>query len=52
MTGTMQNYARKHVIAIDKLNFQFKMINLLPDQVKEKPEDGCYIHGMFLEGAK
>lgn len=52
LTGTLQNYARKHVIAIDKLSFEFKYLDLEPTDVKEKPEDGCYIHGLFLEGAK
>lgn len=53
MTGTLQNYARKHVIAIDKLNCNFKFIDTMtPDQVTTKPDDGCYIYGLFLEGAK
>ena len=52
MTGTLQNYARKHVIAIDKLSFEFKYLEIEEQDVKEKPEDGCYIHGLFLEGAK
>jgi len=53
VTGTLQNYARKHVIAIDRLSFEFR---ILDDKsfadVKEKPKDGCYIYGMFLEGAR
>lgn len=52
LTGTLQNYARKHVIAIDKLSFEFKYLDLEPHDIKEKPDDGCYIHGLFLEGAK
>jgi dynein heavy chain len=52
LTGTLQNYARKHVIAIDKLSFEFNYLTIQPDDVKEKPEDGCYIHGLFLEGAR
>jgi len=23
-----------------------------PDEVKEKPEDGCFIYGLYLEGAR
>ena len=52
LTGTLQNYARKHIIAIDKLSFEFKYLDFTEQQVTEKPEDGCYIHGLFLEGAK
>lgn len=52
LTGTLQNYARKHIIAIDKLSFEFKYLDLEPQDIKEKPDDGCYIHGLFLEGAR
>lgn len=49
----MQNYARKHVIAIDKLNFVFKIIDdKLHTDIQEKPEDGCYVYGIYLEGAR
>ena len=41
LTGTLQNYARKHIIAIDELTFQFKIYDDISYQdVKEKPEDG------------
>jgi dynein heavy chain len=53
LTGTLQNYSRKNKIAIDRLNFSF---NIKDDRtykdIKEKPEDGCYIYGMYLEGCK
>jgi len=49
LTAVKQNYARKYVIAIDKLAFDFEMKG---DRPTEKPEDGCYIRGLFLEGAK
>ena len=52
LTGTLQNYARKHVIAIDKLSFEFKYLDFDHTEVTEKPEDGCYVHGLFLKGAK
>ena len=53
LTGTLQNYARKHIIAIDELTFQFKIYDdISPQDVKEKPEDGCYVYGMYLEGAR
>jgi dynein heavy chain, axonemal len=41
------------VIAIDRLQFQYNMIdNRTYHDIKEKPEDGCYIYGMYLEGCK
>ena len=49
----MQNYARKHKIAIDRLSFEFRILDDKSyTDVKEKPSDGCYIYGMFLEGAR
>jgi dynein heavy chain len=41
------------VIPVDKIafNFEFKD-DITPSDVNEKPEDGCLIYGMFLEGAK
>eukprot|EP00345_Euplotes_harpa_P017525 CAMPEP_0168340266 /NCGR_PEP_ID=MMETSP0213-20121227/13968_1 /TAXON_ID=151035 /ORGANISM="Euplotes harpa, Strain FSP1.4" /LENGTH=143 /DNA_ID=CAMNT_0008346483 /DNA_START=150 /DNA_END=578 /DNA_ORIENTATION=- len=53
LTGTLQNYARKHIIAIDELSFQFKIYDdISPQDCTQKPEDGCYVYGMYLEGAR
>ena len=53
LTGTLQNYARKYKCAIDLLTFEFHILDQITvDKVQEKPEDGCYVYGMFLEGAK
>jgi len=52
-TGTLQNYARKNIIAIDELDFDFKMYDELQvSQVTEKPEDGCFCYGLYMEGAR
>lgn len=52
-TATLQNYARKHIIAIDELKFDFKIIDEYSlNEITEKPDDGCYIYGMFMEGAR
>jgi dynein heavy chain len=49
----LQNYARKHVIAIDELSFEFKIYDEVTHQeITEKPEDGAFCHGMYLEGAR
>jgi dynein heavy chain len=52
-TATLQNFARKHIIAIDELEFDFKIIDEYSlSEITEKPDDGCYIYGMFMEGAR
>jgi len=54
ITGTLQNYARKHNIPIDEVAFDFKVMT--EKEMKKaddtKPEDGAYIRGLFMEGAK
>jgi len=53
LTGTKQNYARNHSIAIDKLAFEFCILDTKkPSDIKERPKDGCYVYGMLLEGAR
>jgi len=53
LTGTLQNYARKHIIAIDRLQFKYEIHDDKSyKDIREKPGDGCYIYGMYLEGCK
>ncbi|CAF4763844.1 unnamed protein product [Pieris macdunnoughi] len=49
LTGALQNYARKHVIAIDTVAYAFEP---LPGPPAKKPDDGCCVRGLFLEGAR
>ncbi|KAF4803390.1 hypothetical protein TURU_015827 [Turdus rufiventris] len=52
LTGTLQNFARKSVISIDTISFSFKVMKESVKELKRQPNVGCYIHGLFLEGAR
>lgn len=54
VTGSLQNYARKKTIAIDKINYKFTFLDHLssPKDVSHKPEFGCFVYGLYLEGCR
>jgi dynein heavy chain, axonemal len=50
ITGTLQTHARKHKVAIDKLQFSFKVMKEIdPQKIQKSPENGIYVNGLFLE---
>jgi dynein heavy chain len=52
LTGILQNYARRRQISIDTISYGFEWINKAVDDVREAPPSGCYIYGMYIEGAR
>jgi len=53
LTGVKQNFARKYVIAIDKIDFEFEILGKAEHADTSKPApDGAYINGLYLEGAR
>merc|ERR1719265_2790287 len=54
-TGAMQNYARKFNEEIDLLSYKHVMMDHIKnpkEELTKSPEDGVYVYGMFLEGAR
>lgn len=52
LTGTLQNYARASKVPIDELVFDFAVVSDVAVDSLEPALLGCYIHGLFLEGAR
>lgn len=57
----LQNYARKHSYPIDTVSFGFEVLDSLRTSGRAStggagsitaPEDGCYVRGLFVEGAR
>jgi len=52
LTGTLQNYARRRQISISTVSYVFKVQTGTHEDVKEAPPNGCYVYGLFVEGAR
>jgi len=54
-TAVMQNFARAHKFAIDRIDFDVHVrddVALDGNDIAEAPPSGCYMWGMFLEGCR
>ncbi|KAG8342491.1 P loop [Trypanosoma vivax] len=52
LTGILQNFARKQRVSIDIVSYGFEWMSVSPSCIKGPPEIGCYVHGIFIEGAR
>jgi dynein heavy chain len=57
ITGTKQNYARKHKLPIDTVDYDFEVLRpdlceVIKDGTAPGPDDGAYIWGLFVDGAR
>ncbi|KAI8825055.1 dynein heavy chain and region D6 of dynein motor-domain-containing protein [Fimicolochytrium jonesii] len=52
ITATLQNYARRYTIPIDELGLNFEVLKINASEVTEAPQDGVYVTGLYLEGAR
>jgi dynein heavy chain len=53
LTALIQTTCRKKGIALDKATLYTDVTRMKsPEEVKQKPEDGCYVYGLYLEGAR
>ncbi|XP_020606105.1 dynein heavy chain 1, axonemal-like [Orbicella faveolata] len=52
LTGTLQNFARSSSISIDVITFDFEVMKKTEADLTARPSNGCFIRGLFLEGAR
>jgi dynein heavy chain, axonemal len=52
LTGAAQNYARRYIIPIDDVVFDFHMLPKDATAYPTPPDNGVYTDGFFLEGAR
>ena len=53
LTGALQNFARKYVYPIDSCSLEYIFQQQgLKEKEWQQPEDGVYIYGLYMEGAR
>jgi dynein heavy chain len=54
LTGVLQTHSRSHKLPIDTIKFRTHVTQFAtPDQISgDIPEDGVFVHGMYVEGAR
>jgi len=54
ITGTLQNFARKYKIPIDRAEYDYRVLTSSEQELAKvkKPEDGAYVKGLYMEGAR
>lgn len=51
-TSVLQGHSRANMIAVDALSFEFNIEDTDdPQEMEEPPEQGIYVHGLFMDGA-
>ena len=52
MTANLQNHARKYGLPIDTVSLSQLMMSEPLEDLTAQPADGCYVHGLFVEGGR
>jgi dynein heavy chain len=52
LTALLQTTARRNGVAIDTLSWEFPVMKQAVHSLTAPPEEGAYVRGMFLEGAR
>jgi len=52
MTGTLQTFARKYMVAVNTLTFTFDVMKENKEDITESPDDGVICWGFSFEGAR
>ena len=52
LTAIMQTIALQNAYDLDNMMLTAEVLKKWPDQVEAPAREGCYIHGLFMEGAR